>query len=218
MPLTRSYMRALFAIDPPPDARPTVERPYNLHVAESSDQITLLLMQVRKGDSDAEERLVALVYDDLRRMAHACMRRERAGHTLQPTALLNEAWIRLVRDPEVDWQNRAHFFALAARAMRHILVEYARSHRSLKRGGERNRIELIDALLVSEDDLDKILFVEQSLQELQQWDRRQAQIVEMRYFGGLTEDEISAALGLSSRTVKRDWRMARGWLAAKMAR
>jgi len=185
-------------------------------VAESADDITMLLVRIRKGDSGAEERLASLVYDDLRRMAYACMRGERGNHTLQPTALLHEAWITLVRDAEIDWQNRAHFFALAARAMRRILVDYARSHRSSKRGGVHNRIELTDSLVVAEDHLDKILFVEESLQELMQLDPRQAGIVEMRYFGGLTEDEIGAALGLSTRTVKRDWKMARGWLAAKM--
>jgi len=185
-------------------------------VDASPGNITALLLQARDGDTTAEERLLSLVYDDLRRMAHGCMRGERANHTLQPTALLHEAWIKLVRDSEIDWQNRAHFFALTARSMRRILVEYARARGSSKRGGQRFRVELRDDLTISDDALDTILFVDDALQQLLKWDPRQAQIVEMRYFGGLTEDEIAAVLRLSTRTVKREWSMARAWLAAKL--
>ncbi|MBI5086966.1 MAG: sigma-70 family RNA polymerase sigma factor [Acidobacteria bacterium] len=178
--------------------------------------ITTLLRQLRQGDSSAEERLLGLVYEDLRRLAQSCMRGERGGHTLQPTALLHETWMRLIRDSEIDWQNRAHFFALAARAMRRILVEYARRRGSAKRGGIRARVELTDGLVVSEDQIERILVVEEALDELQGLDARQARIVEMRFFGGLTEDEVAAVLGLTTRAVKRDWQMARAWLGTRL--
>jgi RNA polymerase sigma factor (TIGR02999 family) len=182
-----------------------------------SGEITKLLLKVRQGDSAAQDQLIGLVYDDLRRIAGRCMRGERPGHTLQATALLHEAWIELVHDSSIDWQNRAHFFALAARSMRRILVEYARGRGAVKRGGGGVRIEINDQLLVSEDQLDTILVVDETLQQLLEWDPRQAEIVEMRYFGGLTEDEVAAVLGISSRTVKRDWGMARDWLATRLA-
>jgi RNA polymerase sigma factor (TIGR02999 family) len=180
-----------------------------------SGEITKLLLKVRQGDTSAEDQLIELVHDDLRRIAGRCMRGERAGHTLQATALLNEAWIELVHD-NIDWQNRAHFFALAARCMRRILVEYARARGSVKRGGGAFRIELTDTLLVAEDQLETVLIVDEALSQLLEWDARQAEIVELRYFGGLTEDEIAAVLGISTRTVKRDWGMARGWLASRL--
>jgi RNA polymerase sigma-70 factor, ECF subfamily len=182
-----------------------------------SGEITKLLLKMRAGDVDAQDRLIELVYDDLRRLAGRCMRRERAGHTLRTTALLHEAWINLVHDSNIDWQDRVHFFALAARCMRRILVEHARARGSIKRGGAAIRVEFNDGLLVSEEHLDTVLMVDEALQQLLEWDPRQAQIVEMRYFGGLTEDEVAAVLGISTRTVKRDWSMARDWLAGKLA-
>jgi RNA polymerase sigma factor (TIGR02999 family) len=180
-------------------------------------EITTLLLRVRAGDTAAQDRLIDLVYDDLRRIAGRCMRGERPGHTLQATALLHEAWVDLVNDSSIDWQNRAHFFALAARCMRRILVEHARARGSRKRGGGAARVEITDALLISEDQVETVLMVDEALDQLAEWDGRQAQIVEMRYFGGLTEDEIGVVLGVSTRTVKRDWSMARDWLAVRLA-
>ena len=183
----------------------------------SSGEITQLLSRLRLGDATAQDQLIELVYPDLRRLAGRCIRRERPGHTLQPTALLHEAWMELVNDSSIDWQNRAHFFALAARCMRRILVEYARGRNAQKRGGGGAKVELTEGLLFSEDQIDTVLMVDEALGQLAEWDARQAQIVEMRYFGGLTEDEIGAVLGVSARTVKRDWSMARDWLAVRLA-
>jgi RNA polymerase sigma-70 factor (ECF subfamily) len=182
-----------------------------------SGEITRLLSKAREGDTSARDQLIELVYPDLRRMAGRCMRGERPGHTMQATALLHEAWVELIHDSTIDWQNRAHFFALAARCMRRILVEYARGRSAQKRGGGGARIELTDGLVCSEDQLDTVLIVDEALDQLAEWDPRQAQIVEMRYFGGLTEDEIGAVLQVSTRTVKRDWSMARDWLAGRLA-
>jgi RNA polymerase sigma factor (TIGR02999 family) len=184
-------------------------------MADGADEITELLRRLQEGDASAEQRLAGIVYEDLRRLAYACMRDERGDHTLQPTALIHEAWIRLMHDSDIEWKNRTHFLALASRAMRRVLVEYARRHRSQKRTGPKIQVELNQALVVSERDIEKVLIVEDALQQLSVLDGRQADVVEMRYFGGLTEDEIGAILGISSRTVKRDWRMARAWLAAK---
>lgn len=186
-------------------------------MSEPAQNITVLLHRIRDGSREAEDQLINLVYSNLKRMAYSCMRGERGNHTLQPTALLHETWMKIVHDADIDWQDRSHFFALASRAMRRILVEYARSQTAIKRGGMRNQVDLTEGLLVSEDNLDKVLIVDEALEELSHLDARQAQIVELRYFGGLTEDEISAAIGVATRTVKRDWKMARAWLSTKMA-
>jgi len=180
-------------------------------MSDGPGEITELL---RRGDDPAaEQQLLSLVYDDLRKLAHRFMRRERRNHTVQATALLHEVWVALVHDTKIDLQDRVHFFALAAKSMRRILAEYARAQHTLKRGGNRRRIELSGTLAVAEAQLDTVLLVDHALNQLMESAPRQARIVEMRYFGGLTEDEIVAILGVSVRTVQRDWSMAKGWLA-----
>jgi len=140
---------------------------------------------------------------------------ERAGHTLQPTVLANEAWMNLTDGANRNWQNRAHFFAVAARAMRRVLVNYGRRRRSLKRGGAMHRIELADEL-PGTGDLEEVVALDEALRRLEDIDPRQCRIVELRYFGGLTEEETSEVMGISLRTVKRDWQMARAWLFAEL--
>jgi len=179
-------------------------------------EITQLLRASRRGDATAEARLMSLVYDDLHRLAGRYMRGERAGHTLQTTALLHETWLCMMQGCPVDWQDRAHFFALAARCMRRVLVAYARSHSAGKRGGGAVRVDLNEALLVDPNQLDTVLLVDSALSDLDAWDARQSAIVEMRFFGGLTEDEIAAVLDVSTRTVKRDWKMAAAWLSVRL--
>ncbi len=182
-------------------------------------QITQLLDELRDGQPQAEEKLLPLVYQELRRIASRYMGRERANHTLQTTALVHEAYIRMVgQEPDIDWQNRAHFFAMAATVMRRILVDYARAKRSRKRGGSKKFVVLDEALVFNRTRLEDILSVDEALSSLQEWDPRQARIVEMRFFGGLTEQEIAETLEVSTRTVKRDWRMAKAWLRSELSR
>ena len=173
--------------------------------------ITQLLVELRTGNKDAESQLVPLVYEELHRLAQSYMRRERSDHTLQPTALVNEAYVRLVGQDK-DWQNRSHFFAVGAQVMRRVLVDYARSHRSGKRGGDLQKINVDDLPLGSEHYSKELLALDDALSRLAEWDPRQSRIVELRFFGGLTEEEIGAVVGVSERTVKREWRLARAWL------
>jgi RNA polymerase sigma factor (TIGR02999 family) len=156
-----------------------------------------------------------LVYDELRALAESYLRRERPDHTLQATALVHEAYMRLVKQEEVEWQNRAHFFAVAAQAIRRILVDHARGHQSGKRGGDRKRVRLDEDLTVPEPDLD-LLALDEALQELAHLHERQARIVELRFFGGLSLKEVAEYLGLSPRTIDGDWHMARAWLRCKL--
>jgi len=174
-------------------------------------EITRLL----NGTPEDRDRLADLVYEELRRIAGNIMSGERPGHTLQPTVLATEAWMNLTDGTNRNWQNRAHFFAVAARAMRRVLVNYSRRKRSLKRGGAMQRIEFADALPGS-GELDDILALDQALTRLEGQDARQCRIVEMRYFGGLTEEETAEVLGISLRTVKREWQVARAWLFAEL--
>lgn len=184
----------------------------------SSEDITRMLGELRAGRRDVESRLIEAVYPELRRIAGRYMRAERPGHTLQATALVNEAWMQLVGNARVDWQNRAHFFAVAAQLMRRILVDHARQRKAQKRDGGRQRVELSDTLAISDHRLDEILLVDAALTRLAQWDPRQSKIVELRFFSGLTEEETAEILGVSPRTVKRDWRMARAWLHGELNR
>jgi RNA polymerase sigma-70 factor (ECF subfamily) len=181
-----------------------------------SGAITQLLFRLRQGDEDAGHELASMVYPQLRRMARRVMMGERFDHTLQPTALVNEAYLRLV-GTEQDWQNRAHFFAAAAHVMHRVLVDCARQHRAAKRSGNRTRVELGDNLVISESNIDLILDVDSAMKRLEQWDARQCRIVELRFFGGLTEEEIAEVLQISPRTVKRDWGMARAWLRGELS-
>jgi RNA polymerase sigma factor (TIGR02999 family) len=181
------------------------------------DDITLLLKRMRDGDGDARNRLITLVYPQLRRMAAQRLRGERRDHTLQPTALVHEVFLRLGGGGNVAWRNRAHFFALAAELMRNILVDAARRKRAAKRGGAAAFVELDDSLASIDERPDLILEVDRLLTRLETLDSRQAKIVEMRYFAGLTEDEIADALDVSERTVKRDWSMARAWMRKELS-
>jgi RNA polymerase sigma-70 factor, ECF subfamily len=179
---------------------------------EIPGHITLLLTELRAENREAESRLVPLVYDELRRMARRHMRGERADHTLQPTALVHEAYLRLVDQREVRWRNRAHFFGVAAQLMRRILVDYARANKAEKRGGDVAKVPLEEALVFTEKGGPALLALDEALSRLHEFDPRQGRIVELRFFAGLTEEEIAAVLGVSARTIKRDWNIARAWL------
>ena len=185
---------------------------------QSPREVTRLLQAWCRGDEAALDRLVPLVHDELHRLAHRYMLRERAGHTLQTTALLNEAYIRLVDAGNVDWQNRAHFFAISANLMRRILVDFARSRGYQKRGGSVVKIEFDDARIPSSRRGAELIALDDALTALAQLDPREARVVELRFFGGLSEEETAEVLGVSSRTVKRDWAMARAWLTRELKR
>jgi RNA polymerase sigma factor (TIGR02999 family) len=174
--------------------------------------VTQLLGQWSGGDGEALDELMPLVYDELRRMAHRHMANERGDHTLQPTALVNEAFLRMKDGVAANWQNRAQFFAVAAQMMRHILVDYARRHTRAKRGGGAHQVTLDDAMLVSKDTSDELLALDDALQKLEQFDKRKSQVATMRFFAGLSVAETAEALGISTETVTRDWRLARAWL------
>jgi RNA polymerase sigma factor (TIGR02999 family) len=175
------------------------------------DDVTGLLKALRGGDRSAAERLLPMVYAELHQVAAAYMRRERPGHTLQPTALINEAYLHLA-DASIDWQSRAHFIAVAATAMRRILVDHARAHAAAVRGGDLRRVDWEDALGISAERSAELIALDQALDRLAKANPRQARIVELHYIGGLSFDEIGAVLGLSARTIKRDWAVARVWL------
>ena len=181
-------------------------------------EITVLLQQVASGDSGATERLADAVYAELRRIAGRLMAHERRDHTLQPTAIADEAYLNLVEQRDRSFQNRAHFFAVAAQAMRRLLVDYGRRRQTLKRGGDQQRVDIDLPVSDPSGTLDELLAVHEALDRLAVIDARQARIVELRYFGGLTEDETAEMLQISTRTVKRDWTVARAWLHAELSR
>jgi len=184
---------------------------------ERQGEITFLLGRLSVGEREAENRLMELVYPELRKIARRYLRGERAGHSLQATALVNEAYLQLVGQlGEKDWSNRSHFFAVAAQMMRRILVDHARERNAQKREGGLKRVELMDQLTVSEEQLDQVLEIDAALTKLAQWDPRQCRVVELRFFAGLTEDEIAGVLGVAARTVKRDWSVARAWLHGEL--
>jgi RNA polymerase sigma factor (TIGR02999 family) len=184
----------------------------------SPGEITRLLSSMRRGDRDAEARLMKLVYRELRSRAGRYMRGERPDHTLQPTALVNEAYLRLTHKDRIDWQSRAHFYAVASGEMRRILVDHARTRAAAKRGGPLEKISLEHATACYTSRPEELLALDDALQEFAKWAPRQARIVEMLFFGGLTEAEIAEVLGISVRTVKRDWSAARAWLYSRMGR
>jgi len=179
------------------------------------EQITQLLHEVRLGKKEAETRLIQAVYPHLRRMARRCLGAERPGHSMQATALVHEAYLQLVGQREKEWQNRAHFYAVASQLMRRILVDHARQRKVAKRDGGI-RVDLTEALAISEDRLDDVLAVDEALTRLESWDPRGCRVVELRFFSGLTEDEAAEVLGVSARTIKRDWNMARAWLRGEL--
>lgn len=174
--------------------------------------ITELLNGLREGDQNARSQLIALVYPELRRIAAQYMNRERGGHTLQPTALVHEAYLRIAGQQDQIWQNRNHFFAVASQVMRQVLVDHARRHAAAKRGGGAPQVEFNDRLLFESRNAHLALEIDDALEQLAKVDARQADVVVYRIFGGLTEEEIADVLNVSARTVKRDWRMARAWL------
>lgn len=177
--------------------------------------MTGLLIAWGRGDEGALERLVPLVHQELHRIARGCMRGERAGHSLQATALVNEAYLRLVGAQQVGWQNRVHFLAVSARLMRRILVDFARSKRYQKRGGGAQHVTLDEALIVAEPGRD-LVALDDALEALAKMDERKARVVEMRFFGGLSVEETAAALKVSPDTVMRDWRLAKAWLLREL--
>ncbi|MGH9433128.1 MAG: sigma-70 family RNA polymerase sigma factor [Terriglobia bacterium] len=187
-------------------------------MADAPGEITLLLAQLREGHRQAESKLMPLVYKELRRLARRYMRAERPDHTLQPTALVHEAYLSLVGQRDKNWQNRAHFFAMAAQQMRHILVDHARAHLAEKRGGDQAKLELDEALAHSPQQKMEVLALDEALDRLAQRDPRQAQTVELRFFGGLSEAEVAEVQGVSTRTVKRDWTVARAWLYKEISK
>lgn len=179
-------------------------------------EITGLLRAWTGGDDKALERILVLVYPELRRIAQRCLGKERNGHTLEATALVNEAYLRLVEVQKVKLHDRAHFFAIGAKLMRRILIDYARSRTYAKRGGGARRVDIDEALVISTQVDPLLVRMDDALAELAAFDPRKAQIVEMRYFGGLNAEDIAAVLGVSVQTVNRDWSLARSWLAREM--
>ena len=183
---------------------------------DARHDVTDLLVAWRDGDKEALDRLIPLVHDELRRIAHAYLTRERADHTLRTTALVNEAYLRLVDNSRVQWRDRAQFFAAAAGSMRRILVDYARHHRAGKRGGGLGVLPLDEAAIVVEERAEMLIALDDALERLESMDARLCRVVECRYFAGLTDAETAEALGVTSRTVRRDWVKARGWLYAAL--
>jgi RNA polymerase sigma factor (TIGR02999 family) len=182
----------------------------------STSDVTQLLIDWRQGDESALARLTPLIYDELRRIAHRYARHERNGHTLQTTALVNEAYLRLAGQEKPSWQNRAHFFAVTAQVMRHILIDHARRRRYLKHGGELQQVSLQQASSMSAQRAAELIALDEALDELRDFDPRKSDVVELRYFGGLSLEETAAALEISVMTVRRDWRAAQAWLYRRM--
>jgi len=181
-------------------------------MTQTPENVTQLLIGWSKGDKEALDKLLPLVYNELHRQAAAYLRRERAGHTLQTTALIHEAYVRLVDQKNVHWQNRAHFFGIAAQLMRRILVDHARTKKRVKRGGSDIRVSLSEVTIkAAARDLD-IVALDEALERLALIDEQQSRIVELRFFSGLTVEETAEVLGISPATVKRDWSMAKAWL------
>ncbi|HLK51306.1 MAG TPA: sigma-70 family RNA polymerase sigma factor [Bryobacteraceae bacterium] len=185
---------------------------------ETRAEATTLLTSATLGDAKAADQLVPLVYGELRRLAAHYLRGERPDHTLQPTALVNEAYLQLIDQKSNRWQNRAHFIGVAAQLMRRILVDHARAHRADKRGGRDVKVPLDAALVVSQQRSEELLVLDEALQRLAVQDLQQSRIVELRFFGGLSVEETAEVLGISTATVKRDWSVARAWLYRELAK
>ena len=183
---------------------------------ETMSDITMVLQAIGRGDRRASADLLPLVYDELRRLAAARLAREAAGQTLQPTALVHEAWLRLVNDGDRTWENRVHFFSAAAEAMRRILIESARRKSALKRGGGQDRLNIEDLELAATTPDDRVLLIDQALQQMETEDPESARIVVLKFFGGLTNKEVGKTLGVAERTVERQWAYAKAWLFQKI--
>jgi len=184
----------------------------------SAPSVSQLLQRWSEGDRGALDQLTPLIYEELRRMARRYMNQQPAGHTLQATALIHEAYLRLVGQEAKHWENRAHFFGVAAQAMRHILVDHARARKMAKRGGGAHQVSLDEALTIGPERGDDLVALNDALDALAALDQRQRQIVELRFFGGLSEEEIGEVLKVSTRTVRSDWRLARSWLLRELDR
>jgi RNA polymerase sigma factor (TIGR02999 family) len=190
---------------------------YAQPVTQGADNITELLVGYGRGDKEALDKLMPMVYDELRRQAARYLRREQAGHTLQTTALIHEAYVRLVDQRNVQWQNRAHFFGIAAQMMRRILVDHARTKKRAKRGGSDIKVSLADATVaVKGQDLD-VVALDEALNRLAEIDEQQSRVVELRFFSGLTVEETAEVMQISPATVKRDWSMAKAWLHRELS-
>lgn len=181
-------------------------------------EITRLLGELRSGNRSVEARLLEVVYPELRRIAGRCLSREPTYHTLQPTALVNEAYMQLAGQFDKNWHNRSHFFAVAAMVMRRILVDYARTKRAAKREGGRQKLELTDELAITDDKLDEILSIDAALDRLAEFDPRGSRVVVLRFFGGMSEDEVAHVLQVAPRTIRRDWNAAKAWLHGELAK
>jgi RNA polymerase sigma-70 factor, ECF subfamily len=188
------------------------------HKNRDPDGITALLQQIKQGDVAAESELMPLIYQQLRAIARKQMAHERPDHSLQATILVHDAFLQLVGNSQIDWSDRAHFFALASRAMRRMLIDHARAAHAQKRPGARQKVELESALVFVEGQAPDLLALDEALARLAEWDPRQSRVVEMHFFGGLGFDEIAEVLRISDRTAKRDWAMARAWLYRQLSK
>jgi RNA polymerase sigma-70 factor, ECF subfamily len=182
------------------------------------NEVTQLLIDCSKGSQDAFKQLFPLVYEELRRLAHRYMTQERPGHTLQTTAVVHEAYLRLIDQKHVQWQNRAHFFAIASQMMRRILITHAQSHAYAKRGGGALKVSLDEAALLSQERASELIALDEALKGLTAIDPRRSQVVELRFFGGLSNEEIAEVLNVSTNTVTRDWNVAKAWLHREMSK
>ena len=187
-------------------------------MTSSTHQVTHLLRAWGEGEQSALDELVPLVYQEMHRLAQVYMSRERSGHVLQTTALVNEAYIRLVDTTKASWQNRSHFFAICANVMRRILVEWARSRQALKRGGAAVPLELVESLVVADEPGQDLVALDDALKDLSGLDPRKGKVVELRFFGGLSVEETADALKISCETVMRDWKFAKSWLRRELAK
>lgn len=185
---------------------------------EIRHEVTQILREWSDGDANAPARLMPLVYDELRRQARRFLAKERNSHTLQPTALVHEAYMKLIDQSRINWQSRAHFFGIAARMMRRILIDHARAHAAEKRGGAAIRLSLDDLQIPLEQRASDLIALDEALENLMQFDERKAKIVELRFFGGLSDEEISEVLKISTRTVLRDWKTAKLWLYRELSK
>jgi RNA polymerase sigma-70 factor (ECF subfamily) len=184
---------------------------------EPQHEVTQILHDWSGGDSKAPERLMPFVYDELRRLARSFLTKERSSHTLQPTALVNEAYLRLVDQTRVNWQNRAHFYGIAASMMRRVLIDHARAHATEKRGGTAIHLSIDDLQVPLEERAASFIALDEALKRLEEMDERKCKVVEMRFFGGLSDEEIAGVLGVTTRTVLRDWKKARLWLYRELS-
>ena len=185
---------------------------------DKSRPITILLAQLRQGDKQAEAQLIPMVYNELHRLARHYMRGEREGHTLQTSALVNEAYMRLMGEHGIDWKNRAHFFGVSAQMMRRILVDHARHRDAKKRGGAAQKISLENAFVFSDEQSWQVVAVHEALNKLADWDARQCRIVELRFFGGLSVEETAEVMDMSPTTVKREFQHAKAWLYGELSK